>query len=226
VNRAALHHGAQELGLDLSDEALHQLEQFEEALYVVNQQTNLTRVPREECWQRHFLDSLLVSSLIPIGVHVLDIGTGPGFPAWPLALARPDLTVVAADSAHKMTDFLRQFPLPNLIVAAVRIEEQRWSQEFDLITGRAFAPLAVMLEVASRACRVGGAIVPFRTPIEQPLAQAFPAEKLGLYLESNVLVRLSGTDVVRYFPTFRKQTRTPQPYPRPWAKIKKNPISA
>ena len=83
------------LGLTLSEAQLSKFENFEEALYRANEVMNLTRVAREECWLRHFVDSLLFQDLIPRGAAVLDIGTGPGFPAWPLACARPDLSITA-----------------------------------------------------------------------------------------------------------------------------------
>ncbi|HZH99340.1 MAG TPA: RsmG family class I SAM-dependent methyltransferase, partial [Fimbriimonadaceae bacterium] len=111
------------IGITLDEGMLHAFEQFEEDLYRSNAVMNLTRVPREECYLRHFLDSLLFHDLIPAGASVLDIGTGPGFPAWPLALCRKDLHVLALDSSGKMLGFLRRHPLPNLEVVQERAEE-------------------------------------------------------------------------------------------------------
>ncbi|RYG69749.1 16S rRNA (guanine(527)-N(7))-methyltransferase RsmG, partial [bacterium] len=81
---------------------LDRFETFEADLYEANEVMNLTRVPREECWLRHFLDSLLIAPWLPGEGSLLDIGSGPGFPAWPLALARPELQVTALDSSGKM----------------------------------------------------------------------------------------------------------------------------
>src|ERR1041384_4679794 len=134
-------------GLELTPEQVAQFEAFEAKLYEANAVMNLTRVPREECWLRHFVDSLLFQDLIPLNARVLDIGTGPGFPAWPLACARPDLQVTALDSNGKMLGFLRSQPLPNLEVVQERAEEWGAFERFGVVTGRALAPLPVQIEL-------------------------------------------------------------------------------
>lgn len=226
MNREALVAGAAQLEIDLTTEILDALEGFENDLYEANKTTNLTRVPQEECWSRHFLDSMLITPLIPGGVEVLDLGSGPGLPAWPLALIRPDLKVTALDSSHKMIRFLEAHRLPNLKLELARIEDLEWSSRFDIVTGRAFAPLPILLEVAARPCRVHGAIIPYRTPNEAEMVQALPLNVIGLKLEQEVYTPLGQSETVRYFPVFRKFTRTQRPYPRPWAAIKVQPIGS
>ncbi|MBI3720933.1 MAG: class I SAM-dependent methyltransferase, partial [Fimbriimonas ginsengisoli] len=66
------------LALAPTQQQIESLEAFEEALYFANQVMNLTRVAREECWLRHFVDSLLIAPLLPERARVLDIGPGPG----------------------------------------------------------------------------------------------------------------------------------------------------
>ena len=75
----------QSVGISLTDLQLAKFQQFGEALYLRNKVVNLTRVPAEDCAVRHFVDSLMVAEFVPLGSSVLDLGTGPGFPAWPLA---------------------------------------------------------------------------------------------------------------------------------------------
>src|ERR1041384_3584956 len=130
-------------GLELTPEQVAQFEAFEAKLYEANAVMNLTRVPREECWLRHFVDSLLFQDLIPDRASVLDIGTGPGFPAWPLACARPDLQLTAMDSSGKMLGFLQRQGLPNLETIQIRAEEWGVRDRFDVVTGRAVAPLSI-----------------------------------------------------------------------------------
>ena len=66
-----------------------------------------------------------LSSLAP-GARVADLGTGMGCPAVVLALARPDLTVLAVDASSKKLAFVRQvsleLPVPNLHPMQGRLE--------------------------------------------------------------------------------------------------------
>jgi 16S rRNA (guanine527-N7)-methyltransferase len=193
-------------------------------MYEWNQKLNLTRVPAEECETKHFIDSVLISPFCPLDARVLDMGTGPGFPAWPLALVRPDLDITALDGSNKLLFFLKDRLLSNMRIVQERGEDFRERERFDLVTGRAIAPLAIQLELAAAFAKVGGAVVPFRTPSDRSDLESFPAHRLGLELESLHEVPLTGTDVVRLFPVFRKRVPTAPKYPRPWAQIKAEPL--
>jgi len=208
------------LGLSLNLDAVAA---FEEDLYVQNAVMNLTRVAREECWLRHILDSLLIAEFIPKGASVLDIGTGPGFPAWPLALARPDVQVTALDSSGKMLGFLRRHPLPNLTALQQRGEELLLADAFDVVTGRALAPLAILLELSARPCRKGGIVLPMRTPNDLPEIERL-SSVLGLELEVVHRRTLPVIDAERVFPVYRKKKNTPPGYPRAWAKMREKPF--
>lgn len=222
MDRAAFLNEARSLGLELSKGQADLFELFERELYAANEHRNLTRVPREQCALRHFTDSLLHHRMIPYGAAVLDIGTGPGFPAWPLACARPDLHVVALDSSSKMISFLNQVPLENLTTMRMRAEDWDQGESFDVVTGRAVAPLATQLEISSAPCRIGGAVVPMRTRQEtRSLPRQIPA--LGLSLEGIELVSHHALGD-RAFPIYRKIARVAAGYPRPWAQIVKQPL--
>ncbi len=211
-----------EEGFPISEAQVEQFGSFESALYQANRLMNLTRVPRENCELRHFVDSLLIAKFLPIGSYVLDIGTGAGFPAWPLACARPDLRIVALDSSRKMLEFLRPLAPSNLKTMEGRAENQQWSETFDVVTGRALAPLPIQLEISASACKVGGFVIPFRTPAEQP-EDAYRMN-LGLEMVSVEKRTLPTTDVVRAFPIYEKVGSTEAGYPRAWASIKKKPL--
>jgi 16S rRNA (guanine527-N7)-methyltransferase len=219
MDRAAFHGACLKLGIELTVAQLSGFEAFECALYAANQTRNLTRVPEEECWRRHFLDSLLITSFLPQGSSVLDIGSGPGFPAWPLACARPDLAVSALDSNGKMLAFIRSQPLSNLEVIQARAEDHPKREAFDVVTGRALAPLIVQLELSAAPCKVGGVVLPMRTPTDEPFAEPVPG--YGLELAHVHRAALPDTEVVRVFPEFRKVARTASKYPRTWAEIRK-----
>ncbi len=224
MNRTEFHNQAKAIGLELSERQLDDFDSFEERLYEVNKTTNLTRIPKEECWIRHFLDSLLFAQFIPAGSLVLDIGTGPGFPAWPLACARPDVTVTALDATAKMLDFLRGSPLPNLTVVQFRAEEFYRKDHFDVVTGRALAPLSVQLELSACLAKLGGFVIPMRTPSDHNEIERFRHNKLGLELESVHRIQLRRSDVERIFPIYRKSAPTPKKYPRSWAEVRNKPL--
>ncbi|MBS1716017.1 MAG: 16S rRNA (guanine(527)-N(7))-methyltransferase RsmG [Armatimonadetes bacterium] len=213
------------LGLVLTEDRLESLKAFGTALYERNEVVNLTRVPFEQCAVRHFLDSVLIFRLLPSGARVLDIGCGPGFPSWPLALVRPDLSVTALDSWRKGLDFLREHPLPNLEVMEGRAEELGRQESYDVVTGRAFAPFAVQAECSAAWLKVGGAFVPFRTPVERGTAESFRGEGLGLQLETVEASSLPDGAGERLFPVFRKVSRTDRKYPRRWAEMKSRPLA-
>ena len=215
----------QEQGMPLDEEQLDGLSRYCERLYELNETTRLTSVPKEECEVRHLVDSLLLAQFLAPGSSVLDVGTGPGLPAWPLARARPDLKLTGLDSSGKMLRILRELALPNLEVAQCRAEQFGGRESFDFATGRAVAPLAVQLELSAPFVRVGGAVVPFRTPAEESDLAAAPCARLGLVLERVEKRQLPGTDVQRMFPVFRKISETDHRYPRTWAQIRRLPLA-
>jgi len=210
------------VGLELSEDQLSAFSNYEAGLYETNEVMNLTRVPREECWLRHFVDSLLFQDLIPEGARVLDIGTGPGLPAWPLACARPDLRVTALDSNTKMLGFLREHPLPNLEVALARAEEWGVREQFDVVTGRALAPLPLQLELSAAPCVRGGWVMPMRTASDD--FDAVDLGPLGLSLKEVVHRELPGTGIVRALPRYEKASATRNGFPRRWPEMKKKPL--
>jgi 16S rRNA (guanine527-N7)-methyltransferase len=198
------------------------LEAFLDALYAANETTNVTRVPRDEAWERHIVDSLLFQDLIPPGSSVLDIGTGPGIPAWPLACARPDLRVIALDSNQKMLGFLRTQPLPNLKVIEARAEEVGITERYDVVTGRALAPLAIQLELSARPCKKKGVVIPMRTAQDESEIERL-TDAFGLRLEHVEKRFLPGSEATRWFPIYRKMESTPKGIPRNWGQIKAKP---
>jgi len=182
------------LGIALTPEQIDRFVLFEQALYAANEVMNLTRVSIEDCWRRHFLDSLLFQDLIPKHAFVLDIGTGPGFPSWPLACARPDIKITTIDSNGKMIGFLRQMSLPNITNVKERAEDWKVNERFDFASS------------------------------DRESFENVDLEPLGLKFIETVERPLPGTDVVRLFPIYQKVAKTKIGFPRRWAEIKAYPL--
>jgi 16S rRNA (guanine527-N7)-methyltransferase len=212
-------------GIDLRDSTAAQLEAFLDALYAWNERKNLTRVPREDAWCKHLLDSLLFADHIPTTGRLLDLGTGAGIPAWPIAAMFPELQVEAVDSNGKMIDFLLSVPRPNLAARLIRAEEMTQRESFDLVTGRAVAPFSIQAEISAPFVRLGGRYIPMRTPSDESLFEAGYFEKLGLKLVDVVRRNLPDNMGDRANPIYEKVSPTPPEFPRLWAMMKRNPLS-
>ena len=117
--RPELESGLRDLGLaaSLADPLLAYLA----LLQRWNQAYNLTAIrdPREML-VKHLLDSLAMHVHLD-GIETLaDLGTGPGLPGIPLAIARPQLQVTLVESNGKKARFLRE------AVRQLQLGNARW----------------------------------------------------------------------------------------------------
>lgn len=102
----------------------------------------------ERLWERHIFNSVAFQHLIPTGSVVADIGSGAGLPGVPLALARPDLTLVLVESLLRRVIFLEE--VIQELGLSDRVEVRRCraeecSDSFDIVTARAVAPLSRLI---------------------------------------------------------------------------------
>lgn len=125
-----------------------------------NQAYNLTAVRDvNEMVGRHILDSLAILPWLR-GRRWLDVGTGPGLPGIPLALASPDAEIVLLDSNGKKTRFLREvvraLALKHVEVVESRVEAYHPRTPFDTVTSRAFSAILPMIEKTRHLVRETG----------------------------------------------------------------------
>jgi 16S rRNA G527 N7-methylase RsmG len=111
----------------LSLDQLGQLERHYELLLRWNKTLNLTRIQDvEEAVCFHYCESLFLGKSLPPGrQRVVDVGSGAGFPGFPVALLRPDCSVDLVESHQRKAVFLREVTesLPNVRVLAKRAED-------------------------------------------------------------------------------------------------------
>jgi 16S rRNA (guanine527-N7)-methyltransferase len=156
-------------GASIAPDARDKLVRYLDLLATWNRTYNLTAIREpERMITHHVLDALAVLPHLPDVaarrvLRVLDVGSGGGVPAIPLAIARPAWRLVALDSSHKKGAFLQQvaieLPLPNLEVAVARVENYAPSAPFDIVISRAFADLATFVETSVRHLAPGGRLV-------------------------------------------------------------------
>src|SRR5437868_13263360 len=123
--------------------------------------------PREvdRLWDRHVLNSAVIGERIPEGARVVDVGSGAGFPGVPLAIARPDLSIVLLEPMARRVDWLAEvaekLELPITIVRG-RAEERPVREQLggaDIVTARAVAPLARLADWCLPLVRPDGFLV-------------------------------------------------------------------
>ncbi len=123
----------------LSPGQVEVLQAHYELLVRWNRSLNLTSVTNlEGAVERHYCESLFVGQVLePSPLTIVDIGSGAGFPGFPLAVLRPDCSVTLIESHQRKAVFLKEASrkLPNIRVIASRAEQV--SETFDLAVSRA-----------------------------------------------------------------------------------------
>jgi 16S rRNA (guanine527-N7)-methyltransferase len=124
----------------------------------------VSRGDRERLVARHLIPSLGALPFLPERGKVLDIGSGGGFPAIPLAIVRPDLEFVLVDSTRKKIDFLKEsirtVGLTNATALWARAEELAEKTDFlgsfETVMARAVAKLRELLPVIKKLLALEG----------------------------------------------------------------------
>lgn len=147
-----------------------------------NARTNLTAIrDPQEIVTRHFGESLFTGALLGDTPTLLDYGSGAGFPGLPIALLRPDITVMLAESQNKKVSFLREavrtLGLP-VEVWPKRVEGMPPHQTFDTVTLRAVDAMVPAIQGASpRAARRLVLLTSHAGVQEVPALEAFAPAK-------------------------------------------------
>ncbi|MFM1807550.1 MAG: ribosomal small subunit methyltransferase [Bacteroidota bacterium] len=131
---------------DLSDLQQNQIQQLAHLYSDWNERINVvSRKDVEELYERHVLHSMsigLYTDFLP-GSHVVDVGTGGGFPGIPLAILFPEVQFTLVDSIGKklkvVNEVVEALALKNVRTIHDRIEQV--PEKFDFIVSRAVAAM-------------------------------------------------------------------------------------
>ncbi len=160
-DRDLLVEGLHRMSLNLSDQMIDQLMAYLNLIEKWNRVYNLTAIrERDEMIKLHFLDSLSILNHLEME-HVLDVGSGAGFPGIVLAITKPELKVTVMDSVNKKTTFMQQvkseLSLTNLNVVNARVEDYQTTILFDGVITRAFSSIQNMLLMTQHTLQKNGA---------------------------------------------------------------------
>jgi 16S rRNA (guanine527-N7)-methyltransferase len=139
------------------------LERFAALLRKWNAVQNLvSRETVDELWPRHIDDSRQLMKFVrPTDKRVIDLGSGGGFPAIPMAIAsreterRFTLVEPLAKKAAFLRTVARELEL-RIAVEAKRTEQIDSRETFDLVTSRALAALPVLCGYIERLQKANG----------------------------------------------------------------------
>ena len=114
---------------------------------------------------RHLVDSLAAIPYVR-GKTLLDVGTGPGLPGIPLAIARPDVSVTLWERMARRVRFLqmacRELDLQNVAIRECDLEKATRRSEspaYDTVVARAVAPIETLWPVMRDHLRADGCLI-------------------------------------------------------------------
>jgi 16S rRNA (guanine527-N7)-methyltransferase len=180
----------------------------------------------------HLADSLVALELeeVRVATTIADLGSGPGLPGLPLAIALPHAAVHLVESSIRKFEFLersvRKCDLGNVEVVHARIEA--WTASVDVVTARALAPLEVVVEYAAPLLRIGGTLVVWRgqRDPEAEAAATKAAEIVGIEVGEIRAVQPYPRARNRHLHLMSKVMDTPPRFPRRPGIAMKRPLGS
>lgn len=234
IDKRLLEEKSKKYAVELDTQALERFDTYARLLVEWNEKMNLTAITQpDEIVMKHFVDCLTFLKYVPVpqGAKLADVGTGAGFPALPLLIARPDLEITLIDSLNKRLVFLEAV-LRELGLRAEILhcrgedggKQRALREQFDLSCARAVAGMNVLAELCLPYVKTGGLFV------------AMKGADAGDIQNGEAAVRLLGGKIARIeqfelenygrrnIAVVEKGSPTPQKYPRSSARIAKTPL--
>jgi len=236
------------LNLELTPAQLAAFQTYADELRVWNDRFNLTAIKDLEGIQvKHFLDSLSILKALPrpptsnlplgerptsnirpppsnLGLKLIDIGTGAGFPGLPLKIVCPQLQLTLVEATGKKASFCEHvaetLKLSGVTVLSARAEEvgrdPAHREQYDWAVARAVAEMPALAEYLLPLVKLGGRVLAQKgesAPGETHSAES-AIKRLGGELEQLIPVELPGVVETRYLVVLKKIAATPPAYPR------------
>lgn len=159
-------------GISLQSSLAGQLVVFYDLLERWNRKINLTSlVNPDEAIDRLLLEPVAAAAELPRAPRIMDLGSGGGSPAIPLALSLGSPLLVMVESRSRKAAFLREAARELGLTAVVentRFEELDAVDAMDLVSVRAVRMDEATLTIGARFLKPGGTLALFRTAGADP----------------------------------------------------------
>ena len=208
-------------GINLTDEMLKNFDSFFNLLIETNKTTNLTRiVDKESVYYLHFFDSLMVMKAIDNkeDVKLLDVGSGPGFPALPLKILNKDMYISIVEATNKKVEFIKkvidELNLKLIDVNHMRAEDYTELNKFDYVTTRAVSTIREQLPYTIPFLKIGGSLISMKgqSKAGEEIKEAEPLlKKIGAEVERRIKYQV--LDRSYELIVIKKKKETPKGYP-------------
>ena len=232
-----LKHDALTFDIELDEEQLHQFMKYYELLVEWNRFMNLTAITEfEAVCTKHFIDSISLGKGLDCSkpYHMIDIGTGAGFPGIPLKIVFPNLKITLLDSLAKRVKFLNtvisELGLREIEAVHGRAEDFAKTgmlrEKYNLCVSRAVANLSTLSEYCLPYVAVGGYFISYKSEkITDEIQMAQHAiQILGGEIYKQEEFILPNSDIYRNLLMIKKIQDTPKKYPRKAGLPSKEPL--
>ena len=229
----------EKINLSFNEKQINRFNKFIEIITGYNSKVNLvSNNDIKYIFEKHIYDSLALNLFLTgyyngKGIKLLDIGTGGGFPAVPLALAFENIEITAVDSTKKKIDFINivknELEINNLMTLCSRVEEldKSFKNKFDVVTSRAMAELRIILEYAVPYLKTEGYFVCYKSlKADDEIKSAQNALKI---LNAEIIDKIEYTlpveaKTTRNLIVIKKKGGVSSLYPRKNGAIRKKPL--
>jgi 16S rRNA (guanine527-N7)-methyltransferase len=233
-----LREGALECGINLGadgDTTLRMMIEYMDLALEENTRASLTSVVEPAAFiESHIIDSLAALALAGGNVSLIDVGTGAGLPGIILKIANPLIELTLLDATQKKLEAARRITealgLEGVSFCGQRAEEAsrpgNMREAYDIAIARAFGKLNALLEYLGGFAKVGGKVIAMKSSnIGQELEGSMKAaKKLGFGPPEVLELALPFSKAGRKLVVYTKLKPTHIRYPRPNAKIAKEPL--